>query len=471
MKAASRGLNTLPLSQWGYGNGIGYGSSGGGGWMHTLAGSNYNYDRDAGRRIDNSVVYICTSRAIRVFLEASPAFYELNRDTGHFARFVADEKTKADDPRRAIGSILANPNDNYDYDQLMAGALMSLFLRGRAYIHKLKTPGGTLCGLEYVPHMLVEPWAKPGSGDLITAYKYRVDSKVILVPPEDMIHIRNMIDPWNVREGFDGLYPVLREICGDNAAAAYEAALLRNCGTYSVALMPESADDMYFENEVNRTKFKAFWSQSYGGENTGKPLVLSHPIKIEKAAFSPKDMGLDKLRLTPPDRICAAFGLDPMFVGLPSQSKTYSNFGEARDAGYEGFFCPLWRSISRQLFRALYDDFFADPKWIRENLQLGYDLSGIAALQENVNDLHRRANDAFQSGRITLNEAREMTGDRPVENGDHFIWEYEAKTAPTTTAPNDGSNTDLPEKAIAAPGKAITKRLASPPRSVLCGRI
>jgi hypothetical protein len=115
--------------------------------------------------------------------------------------------------------------------------------------------------------------------------------------------------------------------------------------------------------------------------------------------------------------ICAAFGVPPEIVGY-GENKTYSNYQEARRALYEDAVIPMLNKIR--------DKFNADlvPKF-GGNLYLDFDLSGIEALQENRDAVYTRAENAYKSGLLMLDEARFEIGYGKVPGGDTF---YQAPT-------------------------------------------
>ena len=91
-------------------------------------------------------------------------------------------------------------------------------------------------------------YVKPRGNEkqLITHYEYYVkDSNKVdgnefkVIPAQDIVHIRQGVDPNNHRKGFAPLKAVLREILGDEAAGQYAAALLHNMAVPGVILSPK----------------------------------------------------------------------------------------------------------------------------------------------------------------------------------------------------------------------------------------
>ena len=65
---------------------------------------------------------------------------------------------------------------------------------------KLKNEGGNVAQLIPLLPDMVE--VKKGNNEqLITSYEYKQKGNTLVIPPEDMIHLRERIDPRNHRRG------------------------------------------------------------------------------------------------------------------------------------------------------------------------------------------------------------------------------------------------------------------------------
>jgi phage portal protein BeeE len=115
--------------------------------------------------------------------------------------------------------------------------------------------------------------------------------------------------------------------------------------------------------------------------------------------------GLSNLSET---RICSAFGIAPILIGLRSglEHATYSNYVEAKRATYQSTLRPLWALLDRMHTKALLSD--ESPAGSR--LEVYSDLTHIPALQEDEDRLSERAINQFKAGLIDLNEARALIG-------------------------------------------------------------
>jgi phage portal protein BeeE len=240
-----------------------------------------------------------------------------------------------------------------------------------------------------------------------------VDGKDYFLPLQDVIHFRAGIPhPQNPRKGLSPLAAVLREVCADNEAATFSAALLRNMGIPGVIISP-SKEEVHFSPEQHE-KLLALWSSKFKGDRRGEPLVAPIPLQITSPGFSPEQLVLDSVRRIPEERITAALGISSIVVGLGAglDRSTYSNYKEAREAAYESNIIPTQRMLANQLTRYLLPEF-----GMNSGERLYFDVSEVKGLREDQDALHRRVVQGYQGGVITRAEARSALG-WPVGEGD-----------------------------------------------------
>jgi len=78
-------------------------------------------------------------------------------------------------------------------------------------------------------------------------------------------------------------------------------------------------------------------------------------MRVDRLGLTPEELALDRLRRIPESRICGALRLPAMLVGLSvgDEQRTFSNYAQARRAGYEDCLGPMHRRFARQLTRDL----------------------------------------------------------------------------------------------------------------------
>jgi len=179
---------------------------------------------------------------------------------------------------------------------------------------------------------------------------------------------------------------------------------------------PEMDDVEMPQEEAER--IKAELKSRTTGDMRGDPLVLSARIKVEKLSFSPEQLSLTALRRIPEERISAVLGVPAVVVGLGAglDRSTFANFSEAREAAYEHNIIPTQRMMAEELRRSLLPD-FSDVKTHRVEFELGR----VRILQADQDKLFERMAMAVKGGYLTINEARNATGLRRLEEGDMLM--------------------------------------------------
>jgi HK97 family phage portal protein len=267
--------------------------------------------------------------------------------------------------------------------------------------------------LYWVPHWLIQPvWPQDGSV-YIRAYQYLRDSEVVQIAREDVIHFRDGIDPRNDRLGLAALKAQFREVATDNECGSYTAALLRNMGVPGLVVIPRDPRGKFTAETAHRIKERI--RDTLTGEDRGDTAVFSDPIELTPLGLSPEAMQLGELPRRSEARICAAFGLSPMVLGLPDPGKTYSNLAEAKEAAWRHCLIPLQDLVAETLQRALLPE-FSDP----DRYTVEYDYSHVEALQEDLALKHTRVREDWKCGLVTQNEARDELGYEPDPDGDRW---------------------------------------------------
>lgn len=356
--------------------------------------------------------------------------------------------------RSALVDLWSRPNPFYDRRTLEKACGLSLIVDGNAYIYKVRDRMGRVCQLWWIPQYRCLPtW--PGDGSkYIDGYRVWLDTAVYHLPPEDVLHIRDGIDPRNERLGLSPLRACIREVCTINNEASFTAGLLKNSGVPGLMIVPDQQGNVPVRPDAaGAERLKERIRDSFQGDNTGDAVVLAGSYKVVPVGFTPEQMALDKLPQASQARIAAAVGVAAMSLGLPDPGKTYSNLGEANRTSW-GTIVAMQELIAEAIRMDL----------LLENIQgngvdakpvdpldfvVRYDYSHIQELQESLDSLHKRVRDDFAADLITKNEAREETGRDPDPDGDVYYSEIKAAAAPKIPGDEEPPALPPPDKSLA----------------------
>ncbi len=366
-----------------------------------LPGTRYDWQRDASPLWLNATVLACVNWVSDVWPEAPQCLYR---------RPENDTDTEEQENRHPCLDLLAEPNPDYDDSVLLGGTIVSLLTAGNAYWYKVRDRLRRPVQLQYLPHFTVEPFWPKDNSRFIDGYAYRVQGETTLLPREDVIHLRHKMDPLNIRKGLSPLAAAYRSVGWDNEAETFGATILKNMGIPGVLIMPADVDQQLTLEQADI--LKRMWMERFTGDFRGDPLTTNARVKIEQVAFSPEQMALDHMSRTPVNRICASLNIDPMVIGLPSESKTFSNYEEALKAAWTNMLIPAQTRIASQLTQQLLREFTADP-----SIRIGFDHTKVRALSEDTTALYKRLTEAVGGPWVSPDEARQQVGMEKLPDG------------------------------------------------------
>jgi HK97 family phage portal protein len=335
----------------------------------------------------NSAVMVCAAWLSDAIQEARP---------------VVVNGPDADSPRVDVSPFtlfVDRPNWSYGWSDLVGATAFALGIDGNAYWH-LHPEDGRIYA-EWKSPGCVQPIAERGRERYGPA-QYRIDGRI--VDPEAVLHFRTGIDPGQPLLGLSRLKSAMREVMTDSEATVYTNAILRNPAQGTLVSLKGDGPPLSPDEQA---VLKRLLSDSMGGVNRHGVGVASHPLDLQRVGYSPDQMSIRDTRKTPEERICAAFKLSPMVVGLGAglDRSTYSNMEEARSAAYESAVAPLWRLIAATLTGRFLPAIGEPP-----GHRIEFDTSEVAGLQETEDSLYRRVGSAYVQGWLKRGEAREAVG-------------------------------------------------------------
>jgi HK97 family phage portal protein len=379
---------------------------GGWGWSRIrlfLPSARFDWEREAGDVWMNSIVGLAISWLGDRFARPLIRVSKISRNGDYVPM-----------GRHAAVDLWNRPNDYYGRRTLEKAVGLSLKVDGNAYLYKVRDNLGRIKELWWIPHYRILPTWPPDGGKYIDGYRVWLDVAVYHLPPEDVIHIRDGIDPRNERLGLAAVRANLREVVTVNFESGYTASILKNCGMPGVAIVPDSDNLRPTKEDAERVKER--FVDNFSNDNVGSPMVMAGKYKIVELGFSPEKMMLDKLPQNAVSRIAASIGVAPMSLGLSDPGKTYANLQEANRTSW-GTIVAVQELVAEALRWQLLPEFGIDP----HQYVVEYDYSHVQELQESLDAVHTRAREDWKAGGITQNEYREQIGYEPDPGGDRYF--------------------------------------------------
>lgn len=346
-------------------------------WTYNLGlGNERGYSGDVGDGSRSSLVEACVSWIANAVAQTHPAVLH----------YFPDDDHGEIDRRHPVAKLVQHPTYDarigrsyYSWIPLMQATIASFTVDGNAYWRKRRSDTGKVVQLWYIPHWMVYPHRRDFSSYFVDYYQINTGTSQAQVSPNDIVHFRDGIDPWNPLRGISKLRTLLREIYTDEEAARWTASLLRRQATPGLILSPEpGAVNMMSEDEAKLVKERL--DGEFTADNRGSSMVLGSPAKLQQFGFSPDQMKLGDIRDIPEERISAALGVPAAVVGFGSglqTAKVGATMGELVDLAWQNGALPRTRVLAAELTEQLLPDFSSEP-----DLEFVFDTSDVPIMAD-----------------------------------------------------------------------------------------
>jgi phage portal protein BeeE len=178
-------------------------------------------------------------------------------------------------------------------------------------------------------------------------------------------------------------------------------------GVPGVAISPAEGD-AELPDGMGPRDIARLWQSKFTGDRRGEPFVSEIPLKIEKIGLNPEEMIIDKVSRIPEARICAAFQISPIVIGMEIglSNSTYSNYDHALQATYQSNVLRGQRIIRSAIQRKLLPELGGDP----QRQRAWFDNSEISALQDDRSEAGNLAAVLYHGGVAKRWQAKELAG-------------------------------------------------------------
>ncbi len=360
--------------------------------------------------IQNSVVAACVDAITRALPEAPLILQNFKKaKTGEGGEWERVESHEALD--------LFDANPDLSDSEIWGVTAAYKATRGRAYWVLFYNQAGTK-PVEIWPWHPERVQVEGDKENFISKYRVQSeDGEWRDMAQSQIIHFRHLPNLQNHRDGCSPLAAGQPHLVGDNASAQYHAAILLNAGVMSLLISVKQGVAQGAEIKVTSDQFSSFLDalrRKYIGNKQAAGGIdgLNLPLEIQKMAFSPDEMAVDKLVAIFESKISALMGVNRKITGL-GDDPTYANYAEAINDFWERRIVPERNKDAATLNRQLLPLFGLDKKEWR----FAFDYSNVAALQENADQLFARWRELFKSGGCDLYTLQSRIGIANVPDG------------------------------------------------------
>lgn len=299
-------------------------------------------------------------------------------------------------PRHPMRMLMKRPNPRMGESRFVAYVAMVASVAGFCLVEKERSAAGRVVGL----YPLRSDWAFPiPRRNAPPDWEYRIPGlrpEVILA--EDVLHFTYADRPDGSPFGLGALEVALRETSILNEMVDFLMAFFQFGAMPQVGLVPNDGLMQSSFKQEDVALIKETWRRRYGGlRNSVDPAILVGIKDIKRLSFDFNELAYTDLRDLSDLAICQAFGVPPGLVGarIGLERNTFSNAAEMRKSFYEDTISPLWTRLDDVFTIDLLPEFESNP-----NVDMAFDTSKIAALQENRNDKAAWLNPVFLGGGI-----------------------------------------------------------------------
>lgn len=383
------------------------------------------------------VVYACLTYLADAVAESPLRIY----------RSAGDDRTEVPDHRAR--QVIANPNPFMSEAEFWALLVMAMGMQGYAIVEMVRSAGGLPVEIWPLrPDWLTKKLQPDGRGAAIFTYRVPgADPRDI--PKDDLILIPYRHDDRLESPGVSPLQIAAREVGIDSSLTEFLKVFLDSGGIPPFVLeYPDPIPDPVIIDQMQTA-----WAQKYGGSRSyGKLPILHGGYHIVKVGDGINDMAWPDLRAITEDKICQAFRVPRELVQTHSTAAGGSGLTTTEQEGamlslqrYGA--TPLRNRIDGAFTRSFLNQFTGgDPQY-----ELQFDVSDVLALQEDADKKHTRVRADWDSGLLTMDEARQELGMQPLPSGQGEVFKVAFTTVftrPAELAP--ATVTETPPKQLPA---------------------
>lgn len=304
--------------------------------------------------------------------------------------------------RSKFSSILSQPNEYQTPYEFKQAIVMGLLTNGNTYIWKRSDNAGNVKELHVLRSRMMDVFASDG-GDIV--YQYAGDdlsglANGSILFPRDVIHMR--INP--IFNPLVGVPPL--------AAAGIAAGLGLSMMTQSRAMFANGARPggvVEGEKDLSKEQAEILRKQiadGYTGSNAGKPMVLTGGLKWKALNYTFNEAQLVEQLGWSSKTIAVAFGV-PAYKIEEGNRPAYNDV-QSLDRDYV--------NSTLGAYVSMIEDALTAGLRLPSTMRVQIDETGIDRMDAQSQMTY--AVEGVKGGVLTVNRARQMIGEKPIDGGD-----------------------------------------------------
>lgn len=310
-------------------------------------------------------------------------------------------------------NLLNKPNPWDDGESFLRSWIASENFSDTFYAEIVRSAAGVPVGLYPLnPVFLTPQYFMDSTGWILSYYYYTTGSGAPVKLPVDDLLIRRRHGLGSIYSDVSAVQVALGSVDADAAMTDYVRAFFNNGGAPSGILMNKGRSLTDDEAKAMQQK----WQQRYGrgGTNRGGVAVMD-ATQAEWIPVGSKlnELGDKYLNEQIETRICMAFGVPPILINALVGLEHITQNATAKAAMgdfWQHTMSPELKSIRKFLTWNLLPLFEGMDKVKAGKIRVNWDMSQVAAMQEDIDGVHSRIGEGYQNGIYMLNEARAAVG-------------------------------------------------------------
>ncbi len=331
--------------------------------------------------------------------------------------FVKGKEVEKDHP---VAKLINRPNPKESGKELRRIIVMHRLISGNAYLHSVDVVAGKKRVAELTALRPDRVKIKVNSSGVPVAYEHSLNSKTETFPIDPITMVSDVLhtkEP-NPLDDLYGLSPIGAASMGisqHNESSIWNLSLLSNAAKPSGVMTLKSPGPGAAPPDIHAlTKLTEDFNEKFSGKkNAGKIPFLTFDMVWQSLGMSPTDMDWINGKNSTARDIALALGYPPYLLGM-AEGSTFANVREAKLSLYQETVVPLAQSIDEAI-----------SNWLslksNEEIEIKPDLDAVEALAPQREPMLEQSRMDFESGIITLNEARAMRNYDPIDNGDDVL--------------------------------------------------